>query len=123
MANHQSNKAFSLFDAITAALGQAWARLAERQFEPLAKWSVMHLDQDGELQRSNAVDVLEAMPLERLILVRFGPELAPQVIKISRIVEAIDLPTGRKVILDRWLALQAGPNRHVVDVEHLFKQA
>jgi hypothetical protein len=47
--------------------------------------------------------VLEAMLMERMILVRPGPEAAPQVIKVGRIVEAIDVPTGRKVILDRWM--------------------
>ena len=94
---------FSLFDAVTSALGLAWARFTQRQCQPLGRWALMHIDRDGQLQ-SDTVDVLEAMPLERLILVRQGPESEPRVIKVGRIVQAIDVPTGRKVILDRWLA-------------------
>lgn len=94
--------AFPLFDALTRALSLARERLTQRQFEPLGRWTLMHIDGNGELQ-TGAVDVLEAMPLERMILVRPGPEAAPQVIKVGRIIEAIDVPTGRKVILDRWM--------------------
>lgn len=106
MANQP--KVFPLFDAITNALGQAWARFAERQFEPLARWAIMHIDQDGALQR-DTVDILEAMPLQRLILVRQGPGHEPRVIRVSRIMEAIDVPTGRKVMLDRWILTQTEP--------------
>ncbi|RRS03759.1 hypothetical protein EIP75_14350 [Aquabacterium soli] len=89
-------------DALASALSQAWARLSQRQFEPLARWKLMHVDRDGELQ-SVIVDVLEAVPLERLILVRRSPEDEPLVIKTSRVVEAVDVQTGQKVMLDRWL--------------------
>lgn len=95
--------AVPFLDSLTATLSQAWARLGQRQFEPLARWQLMHIDQNGELQRA-AVDVLEAMPLERLILVRRSPEDEPLAIQLGRIIEAVDVPTGRKVILDRWLA-------------------
>lgn len=110
------SNAIPLLDTLTNALSQAWARLGQRQFEPLARWTLMHIDQNGEL-RSATVDVLEAMPLERLILVRRGPDDEPLVIKMGRIVEAVDVPTGRKVMLDRWLAYigtgmaDAGPAR------------
>lgn len=66
--------------------------------------------------------------MERMILVRQGPEAEPQVIKVSCIVEAIDVPTGRKVVFDRWLAYVAVGNsanstscRHVLghDGSHL----
>ncbi|HIV71484.1 MAG TPA: hypothetical protein H9903_11180 [Candidatus Aquabacterium excrementipullorum] len=95
--------AVPMLDALSSALSQAWTRLGQRQFEPLARWELMHVDRDGELQRAT-VDVLELMPLERLILVRRGPDDEPLVIKIGRIVEARDVPTGRKVMLERWLA-------------------
>jgi hypothetical protein len=96
------HESFPLFDALTRALSLARERLTQRQFEPLGRWTLMHIDRDGQLQ-TGTVDVLEAMPMERLILVRHGPDAEPQVIKVGRIVEAIDVPTGRKVILDRWL--------------------
>jgi hypothetical protein len=91
-----------LLDTLANVLSQAWARLGQRQFEPLARWRIMHIDGDGQLQ-SETVDVLEAMPLERLVLVRRSPQDEPLVIQLGRIIEAIDVPTGRKVILDRWI--------------------
>jgi len=92
-----------LFDSLTHALSQARARLAKRQFEPLGRWTLLHIDQNGELQRAT-VDVLEAIPQERLIVVRPAPEAAPLIIRVRRIIEAVDVPTGRKVMLDRWMA-------------------
>jgi hypothetical protein len=102
-------ESFPLFDALTRALSLARERLTRRQFEPLGRWTLMHIDRNGELQ-TGTVDVLEAMPMERLILVRQGPGAEPQVIKMGRIVEAIDVPTGRKVVLDRWLAYVVAGN-------------
>ena len=90
-------------DTLANALGQAWARVGQRQFEPLAKWQLIHIDQSGEVQHA-MVDVLEAMPLERLVLVRCSPDDEPLVIKIERIVQAVDVPSRRKVMLDAWLA-------------------
>lgn len=95
--------AVPFLDTLATALSQAWARLGQRQFEPLAQWRLMHVDGDGQLQ-TETVDVLEAVPLERLILVRRSPQDEPLVIQLGRIIEAIDVPTGRKVMLDRWLA-------------------
>lgn len=96
-------EAFPLFDALTRALSLARESLTQRKFEPLGRWTLMHIDCNGELQ-TGAVDVLEAMPMERMILVRTGPDTVPQVIKASRVVEAIDVPTGRRVIMERWFA-------------------
>jgi hypothetical protein len=53
--------AFPLFDAFTRALSLARERLTQRQFEPLGRWTLMHIDGHGELQ-TGTVDVLEAMP-------------------------------------------------------------
>lgn len=94
--------AVPFLDTLANALGQAWARLGQRQFEPLARWKLMHIYGDGQLQ-SETVDVLEAMPLERLVLVRRSPQDEPLVIQLGRIIEAIDAPTGHKVVLDRWI--------------------
>lgn len=99
--------AVPLLDTLARALSQAWARLGQRQFEPLARWQVLHIDQNGELQRAT-VDVLEAMPLERMILARCSPQDEPLAIQLGRIIEAIDVPTGRKVMLDRWMAYIEG---------------
>jgi hypothetical protein len=108
-------EAFPLFDALTRALSQAKERLTLRRFEPLGRWSLMHIDRNGVLQTAE-VDVLEAMPLERMILIRHSPDATPQVVKLSRIVEAIDSSTGRKVVIDRWInhvsacTVQGAPN-------------
>lgn len=102
-------EAFPLLDVLTRTLSLARERLTERQFEPLGRWTLMHIDRNGELQ-TGTVDVLEVMPMERMILVRQGPDTEPQVIKVSRIVEAIDVPTGRKVVLDRWLTYVVAGN-------------
>jgi hypothetical protein len=95
-------EAFPLFDALTRALSQAKERLTLRRFVPLARWSLMQIDGNGVLQ-TDEVDVLEALPRERMILIRHSPDATPQVVKLSRIVEAIDASTGRKVIIDRWM--------------------
>jgi hypothetical protein len=102
-------------DTLTMALSQAWTRLGERRFAPLARWQLTHLDRDGQRQNV-AVDVLEVMPQQGLILVRGGPQDEPLVIQLARIIEAIDTTTDSKVMPDRWLAhvdrsLQAGLNR------------
>ena len=105
--------AVPLLDTLAKALSQAWARLGQRQFEPLARWQLLHIDQNGELQRAT-VDILEALSLERLILARCSPQDEPLVIQLGRIIEAIDVPTGRKVMLDRWIEYveaQAGLSR------------
>lgn len=39
------------------------------------------------------VDVLEAMPLERLVLVLRSQD-EPLVVQLGRIIEAVDVPTG-----------------------------
>ncbi|MFY9476460.1 MAG: hypothetical protein WAQ08_02125 [Aquabacterium sp.] len=99
--------AVPFLDSVASVLGQAWARLGQRQFEPLARWKLMHIDGDGQFQ-SETVDVLETMPLERLVLVCRSPQDEPLVIQLGRIIEAIDVPSGRKVILDRWIAYVSG---------------
>lgn len=104
--------AVPFFDNLANAFSQAWARLGQRQFKPLARWQLMHIDQNGELQRAT-VDVLEALPLERMILVRRSPEDEPLAIQLGRIIEAVDVPTGRKVILDRWLAYVDRPEHQI----------
>lgn len=72
----------------------------------------MHIYQNGELQRAT-VDVLEALPLERMIVVRRSPGDEPAAIELGRIIEAIDVPTGRKVMLDRWVAYVDEPEHQI----------
>jgi hypothetical protein len=43
-----------------------------------------------------------------MVLVRCSPENEPLALQLGRIIEAIDVPTGRKVMLDRWIAYVSG---------------
>jgi hypothetical protein len=96
----------SLLDPIATTFGKAWHRWAHRSVDQvMGRWSLMYIDPNGELQRA-VVDVIGARRDEKTILVRQSPQQGPVVIKASRLVEAIDVPTGRRVIMDRWFAYQ-----------------
>jgi hypothetical protein len=97
-------ESISLLDPLAASLGKAWHRWVHRKADQaLARWSLMHIDGNGELQRA-IVDVVGARREEKVILVRQNPQQRAVPIKASRVVEAIDVPTGRRVIMDRWFA-------------------
>ena len=96
-----------LLDPI-ATLGKAWHRWVPRSVDQaMGRWSLMYIDPNGELQRA-IVDVIGARRDEKSILVRQSPQHGTVVIKASRLIEAIDVPTGRRVIVERWFAHQ-GP--------------
>ena len=91
-------------DPIAATLGKAWHWLMNRPLnQAMGRWSLMYIDPNGDLQRA-VVDVIGVRRGERIIFVRSGPQKKPVAIKASRVVEAIDVPTGRRVLMDRWFA-------------------
>ena len=97
-------ESISLLDPIAATFGKAWHRWARRRADQaMGRWSLMYIDPNGELQRA-VVDVVGARRDDKTILVRRSAQQRPVAIKASRVVEAIDVPTGRRVIMDRWFA-------------------
>jgi hypothetical protein len=95
-----------LLDPIATTFSKAWHRLVHRSVDQsMGRWSLMYIDPNGELQRA-IVDVIGARRDDKTILVRQSPQHAPVPIKASHVVEAIEVPTGRRVIMDRWFAYQ-----------------
>lgn len=70
-------------------------------------WKVMYIDEDGVLQRST-VRVISLHPDMRRLTVWCDALGREHTVKISKIVEANDLHSGRKVNLHRWMASQRG---------------
>lgn len=70
-------------------------------------WKVMYIDEDGVLRRSN-VRVIALHPDLRRLTVWSDALGRECILKISKIVEANDLQSGRKVNLHRWMATQRG---------------
>jgi hypothetical protein len=68
-------------------------------------WSVMYIDENGVLRRST-VRVISVQPGTRFLKVWSDVLGREGLLKISKIVEASDLQSGRKVNLPRWLAFQ-----------------
>ena len=68
-------------------------------------WKVMYIDENGVLRRSTIRVITLHTDLRRLTVWcdALGREC---VLKISKIVEASDLQSGRKVNLHRWMANQ-----------------
>jgi hypothetical protein len=93
-----------LLDPIANTFGKVWHRVVHRSVDQvMGRWILMYIDPNGELQRAT-VDVIGAKRDDKTILVRQNPQRGPVAIKASRVVEAIDVPTGRRVIMDRWFA-------------------
>jgi hypothetical protein len=68
-------------------------------------WKVMYIDEDGVLCRST-VRVIALNPDMRRLTVWSDALGRECTLKISKIVEASDLQSGRKVNLHRWMATQ-----------------
>ncbi|MGH6647157.1 hypothetical protein [Aquabacterium sp.] len=68
-------------------------------------WKVMYIDDNGVLQRST-VRVIALHPDMRRLTVWCDALGRESTLKISKIVEASDLQSGRKVNLHRWMATQ-----------------
>jgi hypothetical protein len=93
-----------LLAPIATTFGKAWHRWVHRSVDQvMGCWSLMYIDPNGELQRA-VVDVIGARRDDKTILVRQNPQQGPVAIKANRVVEAIDVPTGQRVIMVRWFA-------------------
>ncbi len=68
-------------------------------------WKLMYIDENGLLRRST-VRVITLHPDMRRLTVWSDALGRECVLKISKIVEASDLHSGRKVNLHRWMAGQ-----------------
>ncbi|MBC7699477.1 hypothetical protein [Aquabacterium sp.] len=65
-------------------------------------WAVMHIDTNGVLQNTT-VRVISVHPGLRSVTVRREADEQDIILRISRIVEAIDIRSGRRVDLAKWL--------------------
>jgi hypothetical protein len=66
-------------------------------------WAVMHIDADGVLQNTT-VSVVAVHPGLRSVTVRREADEQDVILRVSKIVEAIDLRTGRRIDLSQWLS-------------------
>lgn len=66
-------------------------------------WSVMHVDADGILQNTT-VSVVAVHPGLRSVTVRREADEQEIILRVSKIVEAIDLQSGKRIDLSQWLA-------------------
>lgn len=82
------------------------ARQAGEQY-----WAVMHIDANGVLQNTT-VRVISVHPGLRSVTVRREADEQDIILRISRIVEAIDIRSGRRVDLPKWLDSQATLSRN-----------
>jgi hypothetical protein len=65
-------------------------------------WAVMHIDTNGVLQNTT-VRVISVHPGLRSVTVRREADEQDIILRISRIVEAIDIRSGRRIDLAKWL--------------------
>lgn len=66
-------------------------------------WAVMYVDADGVLQNTT-VSVVAAHPGLRSVTVRREADDQEIILRVSKIVEAIDIRTGRRIDVGHWLA-------------------
>ncbi|RZL03358.1 MAG: hypothetical protein EOP36_05085 [Rubrivivax sp.] len=66
-------------------------------------WALMYVDTDGVLQNTT-VSVLAVHPGLRSVTVRRESDEQELILRVSKIVEAIDIRTGRRIDLGQWLA-------------------
>ncbi|MDI1270971.1 MAG: hypothetical protein PSV40_17955 [Polaromonas sp.] len=101
---------FAFMDGLGRALFKPSAPAEPRSPDPGPfYWKVMFIDQNGVLQKSTVRVITLHSDLRRLTVWcdALGREC---VLKISKIVEASDLQSGRKVNLHRWLVGQQTPS-------------
>ncbi len=85
--------------------------VAGRQASPdtLGRWSVLYIDPNGQLQKVVA-DVQGYAPHDRTVLLQAAPRGDGQGgqgllrVKLNRIAEAVEVHSGRRVLLDRWVS-------------------
>lgn len=66
-------------------------------------WAVMYVDADGILQNTT-VSVVAVHPGLRSVTVRREADGQELILRVSKIVEAIDLRSGKRIDLSQWLA-------------------
>ncbi len=79
-------------------------------------WAVMHIDANGVLQNTT-VRVIAVHPGLRSVTVRNEADEQEIILRTSKIVEAIDIRTGRRVDLAKWLDGQASLGRGTSDLQ------
>ncbi|CAH0349434.1 hypothetical protein [Aquabacterium sp. CECT 9606] len=96
---------FALMDGLGRALFKPSGPAPHQPDPGPFYWKVMYIDDNGMLQRSTMRVITLHTDLRRLTVWcdALGREC---VLKISKIVEASDLQSGRKVNLHRWMASQ-----------------
>lgn len=100
---------FAFMDGFGRALFKPHgADAAKREPGPFY-WKVLYIDENGVLQRST-VRVITLHPDMRRLTVWCDALGREHTVKISKIVEASDLQSGRKVNLHRWMAAQRSPS-------------
>jgi hypothetical protein len=65
-------------------------------------WAVMHIDANGVLQNTT-VRVIAIHPGLRSVTVRNEADGQEFIVRLSRIVEAIDIRSGRRVDVAKWI--------------------
>lgn len=66
-------------------------------------WAVMYVDANGVLQNTT-VSVVAVHPGLRSVTVRREADEQEIILRVSKIVEAIDIRTGRRINVGHWLA-------------------
>ena len=73
----------------------------------LGRWSVLYIDHNGQLQKVLA-DVQGYLPAERCVVLHPADTAATGTqalrLKLNRIAEAVEVHSGRRVLLDRWVS-------------------
>jgi hypothetical protein len=65
-------------------------------------WSVMHVDENGLLQKST-VRVLDVQLDLRSLTVWCQADGHQRTLRLSKVVEAVDISSGRRIHLQHWL--------------------
>ncbi len=78
---------------------------AGRQASPdtLGRWSVLYIDPNGQLQKVVA-EVQGYAPHDRTVLLQADEGHGVLRVKLNRIAEAVEVHSGRRVLLDRWVS-------------------
>lgn len=84
-------------------LGIAWAVFKPREASGLACWSVLYLDDNAVMQRTQ-VRVLSVWPTERRLVGWCSANGRERAFKVSKIVEARDAASGTPIDVERWMA-------------------
>ncbi|MEY4428852.1 MAG: hypothetical protein RLZZ182_1541, partial [Pseudomonadota bacterium] len=107
---HTMHSAFAPLQRVSR-LARQWVAArpqAEAGSPPgLGRWSVLYIDHNGQLQKVLA-DVQGYVPAERCVVLKPAEQAVTGAqalrLKLNRIAEAIEVHSGRRVLLDRWVS-------------------